>query len=136
MSKSLIPNNDWFLGFETMFKNLNESCTLNKKAWPPHNKKVGENSVVLEFAVAGFSKEDLSVSLNKNTLIVSGHKDKKDDAEEYSYQGFAYRSFYKTFNLLSELIEEITAKLDSGVLTVTVKFTEQEQNVPIFIDID
>ena len=73
------------VGFDHLFSTLNEWDELfaNKKppSYPPYNiLKYDESHYVIEIAVAGFDKEDISVSVDQDQLVIKGHHPKDDEA--------------------------------------------------------
>ena len=114
----------FFLGFDDSFNKLmGLRNDLNKhiSSYPPYNiKKLDEDEFILEFAIAGFDKEDIKVTVNNGKLHISGvMSDEKEDIE-YLHKGIATRSFSSTF-ALGEHVEVEEAKVDNGLLKVKVK---------------
>jgi molecular chaperone IbpA len=114
----------FFLGFDDSFnKLLGLRNDLNKhiSSYPPYNiKKLDENEFELEFAIAGFDKKDIKVTVNNGKLNVSGTMSDEQDREEYLHKGIATRSFASTF-ALGEHVEVEEAEVDNGLLKVRVK---------------
>lgn len=79
----------------------------------------------IEIAFPGLQKEDFKVSLDGNTLTISGKKTTEatanDSARKYARREFAYTSFSRSFTL-PEAVEtsKITAQYVNGILTVTL----------------
>jgi molecular chaperone IbpA len=117
----------FFLGFDDSFnKLLGLKNDLNKhvSSYPPYNiKKLDDNEFELEFAVAGFNKRDIKVTVDNGKLYVSGVMSDIDDETEYLHKGIATRSFSSTF-ALGEHVEVEDAEVDNGLLKVKViKYT-------------
>jgi len=118
----------FFLGFDDSFnKLLGLKNDLNKhiSSYPPYNLvKLHDNEFVLEFAVAGFDKKDVKVTVDNGKLTVSGliSNDTKDneDTEEYLHKGIATRSFSSTF-ALGEHVQVEDAQMRDGLLIIYVK---------------
>ena len=113
----------FFLGFDDSFnKLLGLKNDLNKhvSSYPPYNiKKLDDNEFELEFAVAGFDKRDIRVTVDNGKLHVSGVMSDIDDETEYLHKGIATRSFSSTF-ALGEHVEVENAEVDNGLLKVKV----------------
>jgi HSP20 family molecular chaperone IbpA len=66
----------FFVGFDDQFNRLSKIHDDLTKAipnYPPYNiKKTGDNTYVIELAVAGFGKQDLEVEIKDNSLVISG----------------------------------------------------------------
>lgn len=121
------------IGFDRLFEQA-ERRLQNLTSYPPHNIiKIADNEYQIEFAVAGFAKQDLKVELQDGVLVVSGEQ--KDHASrEYVYQGIATRQFKKVLQL-GEYMEVVGAELDNGILVVSVEhklpLTKQPKQVEI-----
>ena len=113
----------FFLGFDDSFNKLmGLRNDLNKhiSSYPPYNiKKLDENEFQLEFAIAGFDKKDIKVTVNNGKLHVSGVMSEDRDDAEYLHKGIATRSFSSTF-ALGEHVEVEEAEVDNGLLKVRV----------------
>ena len=115
----------FFLGFDDSFNKLmGLRNDLNKhiSSYPPYNiRKFSENEFELQFAIAGFDKRDIKVTVNNGKLTVSGTmSDIEQDGTEYLHKGIATRSFSSTF-ALGEHVEVEEAEVDNGLLKVRVK---------------
>ena len=107
-----------FIGFDRMFDQM--FTNMNKTSYPPYNViKVGDNTYTLSMAVAGFSTEDLTISVKKNTLIVAANKEEKDDYD-YTWRGIANRSFRRGF-CLAPSMQVKNAKLKDGLLEIDLE---------------
>ena len=107
-----------FIGFDRMFDQM--FTNMNKTSYPPYNViKVGDNTYTLSMAVAGFSTEDLTISVKKNTLTVAANKQEKDDCD-YAWRGIANRSFKRGFCLAPNM-QVRNAKLKDGLLEIDLE---------------
>jgi molecular chaperone IbpA len=89
---------------------------LQKTNYPPYNvKKVSDDHFVMEFAVAGFTKKELDVSVERDILTVKGEKIGSED--EYLYKGIATRKFIRSFQL-PEYFEISSASSADGILYI------------------
>ena len=60
------------IGFDRLFDLMDESLRFEPEDYPPCNiVRTGENTYRISLAVAGFKPEQVNVTLNHNTLIVS-----------------------------------------------------------------
>ena len=120
------------VGFDRMFDELTKTAgTLNGTNYPPYNiVKTGENTYVIEVAVAGFEENELDVEVKDGELIVKGEKQsKEEDGPEYLYQGIAHRNFLRTF-ALAENVKVQGASVKNGVLAVTLEHIVPESAKP------
>lgn len=121
------------IGFENL---LNAAESLASPAYPPHNiERIGENDFVLTLAVAGYSREDLSVKLEDRVLVVSG-KGPEEDGEEKTilHRGISSRSFKKGFQLGAEVVVK-GAALKDGLLAIELERVVPEEKKPRDIEI-
>lgn len=84
----------------------------------------GEDKTLnVEFALAGFKKEDISIEINGNRFTVSGKKaDQTDDERKYIQKRIAHRSFSKSWYVPEEYdLDKMKAEFDSGVLKLEIK---------------
>ena len=86
-------------------------------------------------AVAGFSPADLEITVQENTLLVTGKVRKEDDnGGGYLHRGIARRAFERRFSL-AEHIKVMGASLDNGMLSVDVVHEVPEAAKPRTIKI-
>ena len=108
-----------FVGLDRVYDQmLKHSEELGKTVpnFPPYNiRKVDENKYTVEIAVAGFSKSDIEIEIDGDTLKITGNS--KDDADNLLYKGIANRGFTRMFNL-ADTIEVQDASLVNGMLKV------------------
>jgi molecular chaperone IbpA len=102
--------------------------------YPPFDLYKDGEKTIIEFALAGYSKENIEILLEDNTLKVSAKKDAKSDKDKYSYRGIAQRSFTKQF-ALSEYAVVDSAEHKDGVLRITISFVVPEEKKPKKIEI-
>lgn len=122
------------IGFEDIFsvmdKILEGPTKVTTPSYPPYNYiKLDSNHWQLEFAVAGFKREELNVQLQRNILTISGEKaEKETDAKRFVYRGFAKRQFKLVFPVQDDVDVE-SCELNDGVLIVNLVKPEIEQHI-------
>jgi len=86
--------------------------------YPPHNiVKYDDTHYGIEVAVAGFTKEEVTVEVDQDQLTIRGVKNRLDEnAIEYLHRGLAARDFEQTFTL-AEYMEVKGAKVENGNVT-------------------
>jgi molecular chaperone IbpA len=90
----------------------------NSTNYPPYNLvEVSEDTYMIELALAGFKKEDISVEQEKNVLTIKGSSE--EDENKYIHKGIGARSFARTFSL-SEYMIVAGVTMENGVLRVLV----------------
>jgi molecular chaperone IbpA len=79
--------------------------------------EVGEDTYMIELALAGFKKEEIFVEQEKNVLTIKGSS--KEDSSKYIHKGIGARDFTRTFSL-SEYMIVAGVTMENGVLRVLV----------------
>lgn len=103
--------------------------------FPPYNiKKVKENKYVIEMAVAGFGKQDIDITLEKNKLVIRGNTKADADESSYVFKGIADRGFTRHFTLADNVVID-NAQLLNGMLKVWLDHVIPESQKPKKIDI-
>ena len=106
------------IGFDHLADLLDSSLRQSADDnYPPYNvERCGEDAYRISLAVAGFGKDDITVTAERDTLIIEG---KKPDAEqrEYLYHGIAARPFRRVFNL-ADYVQVKHASFKDGLLIV------------------
>ena len=121
-------NSPFLLGFEQFEQTLNRISKMSAEGYPPYNiEQVGENSLRISLAVAGFTETDLSIELEDNQLMIRGQQTEDTD-RVYLHRGIAARQFQRSF-VLAEGIEIVGAELDNGLLHVDLVRPEPEPRV-------
>lgn len=101
--------------------------TVSKSAagYPPYDiERIGEQNTRITLAVAGFSRRDLSVSIENGQLVIRGRQEDRPQ-REFLHRGIASRRFQRSF-VLAEGIEVVDAKLDNGLLRIDLRRPERE----------
>jgi len=101
-------------------------------AYPPYNiESTGEDSYRLTMAVAGFSRDELDITVRQNSLVISGkaHKDNEEMRGRYLHRGIARRAFERRFSL-ADHIKINGASLDNGLLHVDLVREVPEEAKP------
>jgi molecular chaperone IbpA len=108
------------IGFDRLTRLVDAATRVDNSAlaYPPYNiEKTGEDAYRLTMAVAGFSPDELDITVQENTLLVTG-KAKKEEAESrYLHRGIARRAFERRFSL-ADHIKVVGASLTNGMLHV------------------
>jgi len=127
-------NDPFFIGFNREITRLNHAHKLNTQSYPPYDiLKLNEDNYVLSLAVAGFSKDDLDISVDDGTLYVKGEVVEKTDVEVV-HKGIATRKFTRSF-ALGEYMEVLGAELKDGILTLSIIRNIPEEKKPKSIQI-
>jgi len=84
---------------------------------------------------AGFSEDELDISVKVNSLTISGKKEKSADNVKYLHRGIATRGFERRFDL-ADHINVTGAKLENGQLYIDLVREIPEAMKPRGIKID
>jgi molecular chaperone IbpA len=124
------------VGFDRLFDLMDESLRYEPEDNnPPCNiVRTGEDTYRITLAVAGFKPEQLNVTAQQNTLIVSGRASEKTDDAEYLYRGIAGRSFERRFNL-ADYVEVKGATYEEGLLQIELERKLPEAMKPRRIEV-
>ena len=110
----LSPFRAMTVGFDSLF---NDIADYRPNNYPPYNiVKFDNKTYELSFAVAGFSKKEISVTQKEGNLFIEGNNSVTDE-KEYLHKGIAERNFKQSFKL-SEYMIVTDAKLENGLLKV------------------
>ncbi len=85
--------------------------------------KNNEDSIVFEFELPGFNLEDVKVSFEGNSIVISASKKREDTEEEENFKRFekSENSFYYESTLPKNLnTEAANVNLDDGILTISI----------------
>jgi molecular chaperone IbpA len=105
--------------------------------YPPHNiVKYSDDTYAIEVAVAGFTKEEVTVEVDQDQLTIRGIKNRPnvDVGIEYLHRGLAARDFEQTFTL-AEYMEVKGAKVADGMLQIDIQRLVPEALKPRQIEI-
>jgi molecular chaperone IbpA len=104
--------------------------------YPPHNiVKYSDNAYGIEVAVAGFTKDEVTVEVDQDQLTIRGIKHRDNDSEvEYLHRGLAARDFEQTFTL-AEYMEVRGAKVEHGMLQIDIHRVVPEALKPRQIEV-
>jgi len=121
------------LGFEEIERLIDRAGKGSGDGYPPYNieriMRDGERGEILRIslAVAGFTRDQLEITVEDNQLTIRG-KQQDDKDREYLYRGIAARQFQRTF-VLADGIEIRSADLNNGLLSIDLVRHEPERLV-------
>jgi molecular chaperone IbpA len=128
----------FFVGFDDTFNRIakmHDDLTKNIPNYPPYNiKKTGDNTYVIELAVAGFAKQDIEIELADGKMIVKGNVQSQEAEDNFLFKGIANRAFTRTF-ALDDHIEVKDAEMLNGMLKVFLERIIPEHKKPKKIEV-
>jgi molecular chaperone IbpA len=128
------------VGFDNMFDEiLRVNAQQSNTNYPPYNVvQINEDEFIISLAVAGFGLDNLSVTKDKNFLIIEGKNTiKEEDMPDINYlhRGISARDFRREFKL-ADHVEIENAHLELGILNVHLKREIPEEQKPRAIAIN
>ena len=120
-----------YVGFDPLFDEVfstfrvdplaNITSTVTNTKYPPYNLiKIDEDNYRISLALAGFSKEELEVTVEGGLLEVKASKAEKEDENlTYLHRGIGTRSFTRTFRL-GEYMEVGEITFVDGILSIEI----------------
>ena len=125
-------SNPLLLGFDEIERVLDQASKASNDGYPPYNieqinSETGPMLIRITLAVAGFTENNLDVSIEENQLIIKG-KQSDDENRLYLHRGIAARQFIKAF-VLADGMEVGEAKLNNGLLSVDLKKIQPERQI-------
>ena len=122
------------IGFDNLFDDLMRvNAQQGNTNYPPYNiVQINDDEYMISVAVAGFGLDNLSVTKDKNFLIIEG-KEYDPDSEKivpnYPHKGISNRDFRREFKL-ADHVEISNAHLELGILSVYLKREVPEDAKP------
>lgn len=107
------------IGFDQLFNDVERRYANQVQTnYPPYNVlKHDDNNFEIEIAVAGFDREDITVEVDQDQLVIKGARTKEDDVSKYLHRGLAARDFERSWTLADHM-EVGDAELTNGILRV------------------
>lgn len=130
------------IGYENINRLLDFATRIDgsETAYPPYNiEKLSEDAYRVSVAAAGFSRAELDITVQENTLIITGGAQAdtapKTDERTFLHRGVAKRAFERRFQL-ADTIKVTGATYVDGLLNVDLVREVPEHKKPRKIDID
>ncbi len=123
----------FLLGFDDLERLLERASKAGGDGYPPYNierqaRRDGEpERISITLAVAGFSPEELEVTVEESQLFVRGRQ-REDNEKTYLHRGIAARQFQRVFVLADGMLVT-DAQLANGLLTIDLERPEPESIV-------
>ncbi|MDP3175739.1 MAG: Hsp20 family protein [Phenylobacterium sp.] len=131
MNRSLLFDSPFLLGFEHTRALAERAAKAAAESYPPYNvEDRGGGDLRITLAVAGFTPDQLQVTVEDRQLVVAGKRDdaqtKTEDA--YLHRGIAARGFVRSF-VLADGMEVRGCVLEHGLLHIELFRPEPERLV-------
>ena len=126
------------IGYDSIFDHFNnmfESSGLQTN-YPPYDIiKQDDTKYDIQVALAGYSKEDITIEVKENTLSIKSVKQQEDDKVEVLHRGISKRYFERHFTIADD-VKVNGAELKNGLLIVSLERIVPEQKKPRTIKIN
>ena len=118
------------IGFDRLAR-LADTLPQDAVNYPPYNiEKTGEESYRLTLAVAGFSADDIELTVKENALVITGGSEQQEAQKgEFLHRGIAARAFTRRFALADHMVVE-GADIANGLLNVEIRHVVPELAKP------
>jgi HSP20 family molecular chaperone IbpA len=122
MNRSIFFDSPFLLGFEHTRTLVERAAKAAGEGYPPYNvEDVGKGAIRITLAVAGFTPDQLSVTVEGGQLTVAGKREGEGSGGDkaYLHRGIAARGFVRAF-VLADGMEVEGAVLEHGLLHIDV----------------
>ncbi len=131
MNRSILFDSPFLLGFEHTRSLIERAAKAAAESYPPYNvEDRGDGGLRITLAVAGFTPEQLQVTVEDRQLTIGGRREpvegRTDDA--YLHRGIAARGFIRSFVLADGMVVD-SASLEHGLLHIDLARPEPENRV-------
>ena len=131
MNRGLIFDSPFLLGFEHTRILIERAAKAAAETYPPYNvEDRGDGGLRISLAVAGFSPDQLQVTVEDRQLVIAGKRDaapgKADEA--FLHRGIAARGFVRSF-VLADGMDVEDATLEHGLLHIDLARPEPQKRV-------
>ena len=130
-TRTILFDSPFLLGFDHTRALIDRAAKAAAESYPPYNvEQRGDHAVRITLAVAGFSPEELAITLEGRQLTIAGKRDDagKGGEQAFLHRGIAARGFLRNF-VLADGLEVEGAQLEHGLLHVDLVRPEQERSV-------
>ena len=137
---TLMKNNDWFPTMFDDFFNNGFMPRANSTA-PAVNVKESDKEYTMELAAPGIKKEYCRVGVNDEgylTVAIENKQEHKHEDKNHHYlrREFSYSNYEQNYTLPDDVEKDnISAKVEDGILTITMPKTAQKEKVTKSIEI-
>jgi len=101
MNRTIVFDSPFLLGFDHMSSLIERVSKAAGEGYPPYNvEDSGDGRVRISIAVAGFTPDQLGVTVEDNHLTITGRRDPETGGDRaFLHRGIAARGFVRSFIL-------------------------------------
>jgi len=123
-TRTILFDSPFLLGFDQTRALIDRAAKAAAESYPPYNvEQRGERDVRITLAVAGFTPDDLSITLEGRQMTIAGKRDPSGEDQAFLHRGIAARGFMRSF-VLADGLEVAGARLEHGLLHVDLSRPE------------
>ena len=124
------PNFRSFVGFDSLFDELEKVSNFKENTYPSYNiEKTGDLSYEITVALAGFNETQLNIEVEQSVLTISTINEDTVETRNYLHKGIATRAFTKQFRL-AENVEVDSASFENGLLALKLNKNIPDADLP------
>ena len=118
-----------------------DACLSKNSTAPAVNVKESEKAYTMELAAPGIKKEYCRVSINDEgnlTIAIENKQEHKHEDKHHHYlrREFSYSNYEQNYTLPDDVVkDQISAKVEDGILTITMPKTEPKEKVTKAIEV-
>lgn len=129
-TRTVLFDSPFLLGFDHTRALIDRAAKAAAESYPPYNvEQTGDAAVRITLAVAGFTPDELAITLEGRQLTIAGKRDDQARGEQaFLHRGIAARGFVRSF-VLADGLEVKGARLEHGLLHVDLLRPDQEATV-------
>ncbi|WP_426052110.1 Hsp20 family protein [Brevundimonas sp. SL161] len=136
-TRTVLFDSPFLLGFDQTRALIDRAAKAAAESYPPYNvEQLGDNAVRISLAVAGFSPDDLAITIEGRQLTIAGKREGASPDQAFLHRGIAARGFVRSF-VLADGLEVESARLEHGLLHVDLlrpENVEPVRRIPISVD--
>ena len=125
------------IGFDRLAQLFDSAQLVDAQpSYPPYNiELIAEDKYLITMAVAGFDRSELELEAERDTLKITGRKQREEQGKTYLHRGIAARNFEHRFQL-ADHVKVVRATVESGLLTIELVRAIPEAMKPRRISIE
>lgn len=129
-TRTVLFDSPFLLGFDHTRALIDRAAKAAAESYPPYNvEQTGGAAVRITLAVAGFTPDELAITLEGRQLTIAGKRDDQSRGEQaFLHRGIAARGFIRNF-VLADGLEVQGAQLEHGLLHVDLVRPEERTTV-------
>jgi HSP20 family molecular chaperone IbpA len=130
MTRNSYFDSPFLLGFEPLERLLERTAKSAGDTYPPYNiEATQDGGIAITLAVAGFAKEEISVTVEDRQLVIRGRQNEAS-GKTFLHRGIAARQFLRAF-VLADGIEVRSAALENGLLKIVLSRPDIQPSVRV-----